>query len=328
MAVLGALSDIVSPSGRGAVAFASLLKKSKLVSLLNSRQAWELGATSNLWKPTKPQDAMQTRSLDSAYSNDTTLQFADNVAESLKFVGGKVKWDNSLEADVKNKMGTLNFEDQVGDVFNSFAENLDNKYMNGAGTGSDFKGLSVILDGTTDLPGYTSFKGVYGGESLMSGTTPKSFNFLTATDKEILRALNTWISYCEDPTDIIINPSLYSVLVALGFVKTTYGNDPTNLGSPLQSLFGIPITVLSETAMPNTEIKLGGTDGATDKNTSMYILSLGEKKYSMITNSGLFYRDHEAVENKQASVEEFEIRSAWRIRKKRSAVRINHLAAV
>jgi hypothetical protein len=328
MALLSTLSDIVSPSGRGALAFASLKKKSKLVSLLDKRSAFELGATSNLWKPTKVQDAMQTRAIDGAYSSDTTVSFADNVPDALRFIGGKLKWDNTYAADVKNGQNNINFDEQIGDIFNLFAENVDGKWMAGTGTSPDFIGLTKILNGTDDLPGFTGYKGVYGAEAQMSGTTPKSFNFLTATDKEIIRATNLWLSYCENPTDILMNQAVYSVYMALGFVKVAYTMEPNNVGSSLETLFGVPITVLNDTAIPNTETKLDGTVGATDKNTSMYITSLGEKSCSMITNSGLFYRDHDSVESKQAQVEEFEIRSNWRIRKKKSAVRINHLLAV
>jgi hypothetical protein len=325
MAQLSGLSKINSPSGRGNLALGYLLQESPFLAYLESQSAFEEGSTSFRYNVLADiAAAAAARAIGGSWTTSDKTPPSDQTG-SLRIHGGSIDIDRSHMADAEN--GVLNIDKWLEKLgvkqMRSFAQGYEGKLFNSDGSSNSIYGLTTILDGTTDIPGFTGVKGVANAAEYTAATDDSMDLTNSTAQGEFIEMMELLLAQVSNPTAIVVNPSLAARISTIARVKHIIGESRDLFGRPISTYAGIPIVKVLATSILNTE----EDDNATPltNTTSLYIMSPGEMRTSLVTNSGLEWNDYGTLEGKESYREKWEIRASWKIEESNSILRVRNL---
>lgn len=313
MATLRTLSNL-NGSARGQAALGILLDRALLLRFLEQQSGFELDATTFDSFPIDGSGTLQTRAIGGAF-NATDKAPPARVGGQLAIYGDKINIDISHRADARQGLRDMDvwIEREASRRVRDLAAKLDAAVMNDPGTGTTMKGLSKILDGATDIPGFAGKKGVIDARSF--GGSGNSFDLTAAATAAqhdaFIEGLEKALIEVPDCKGIVVNRTLAARITTVARRAHMLGESRDLFGRPVPSFNGVPIYSVSDTAIPVNEPSNGGTP--TTDTTSLYLLNPGEGRLSVVTNEGLYYQEWDHLEAKESSQEMFELRMAWKV---------------
>ena len=319
---------INSPSGRGNDALALLLQNSPFLRFIDENSGWELDAINFSWLPTDiASKTIAARAIGSGatYSAQdlaiTTLQTAAQAA-----YGFAVDIDVAYLQDAQQKLRDIDvwFLKELRSRMKQIAASFELSLFNGTGNSNALKGLKVILDGSTALPGYAATYCVGNAQAVTGGST-KSCDLKTNrnNDAAFCEWLMLELANVDNPTGLVMSPAMAARLSTIGKNLNYFGEGRDTFGIPYTTFAGIPLKPTLATSILSTE----PDDTATPVNetTSVYILAPAEQALSIVSNCGMTYEDYDHMETKESKREKMEIRGAWKIEEPRAARRIRNI---
>lgn len=312
------ISNIESTSGMGSEALALILQNSPVMAMLETANAFELDTDAFEFYTPDDSLTLQSRAKGEAYDAEFK-QMGSRQSASQKYNGFKFVIDASDIADMKLGKTADYWKKDLQRMIKTFATAYDVNAFQGAGTGSAFKGLSTILNGSTNMPGY-GVTGVIDAASGISGT-PNSLDLTSSSNwMYFLEKIDAWIAEVQNPTALIMNLSMRSRLISICHEKRNITTTLDAFNQPLTNYNGIPIYVMKDETILKTE----ADNAAAAVTTSIYVASPGEMNFSFVTNSGLEWREPDA-EPQEGSIYKGEIRGAWKIEDKNAVRRIRNI---
>lgn len=311
MARLAELSN--APSERGRALLSLLLSQDNFMAFLDQHSGFEEDSTDFDYRPTNPTQALQTRAEGGEYT-PVDVTPPSKQADSLSFHGFGFDIDDTRIADARRNLRDFDawLRKEVYRRFRAFARLYANQVFIGPGTTTTLKGLSVILDGTTDIPGYTGVTGVIDTADWLSGS-PVSFD-LSNEDNwgTFIEKLIRYRNEVPDARGMPMGPELYARMHSIAHKKHILGESRDLFGDPVKTFAGIPMIEVREgSILTNEPDNTGGTP--LENTTSLYIMRPGEGELSMVTNSGLEFDDDIQLEKKESQRVKGELRTKWKI---------------
>ena len=312
-----------SPSGRGRAALGYFVQESPFVRWLDANSGFELDATQYDYLPANGSSTVQTRGIGDSYT-ENALNVGNRISGQLYLHGDAVVVDITHLADKNLGLRDVDawFEKELKRRFRSFARGYEGLLFNGSGSGTppQIKGLKTILDGTNPIPGFTETR-------VMNAKDWDTGDHLDATTdggkKKLYELLMYALGEVDTPRGIICNRKTYARLPMIAREYHIWGIDQDAFGQPVQTFAGVPIVPVLDTTITTTE----PNDAATPQNvtTSIYILSPGEMRFSLLTNSGLYWKDFDHTDDAEQGKEVWEIRAAWKIEAPEAVLRIRNI---
>lgn len=326
MAQLGAVSNLRGIQ-RGQEALANMIAISPFLRAMDAigGGGWQEGPLNNDFHPVNPSLTLQARNLDGSYSSLAITPEAKQT-DTQRFHGFQIDVDQAhLADDARGLMPLASwFPDQLKEEVQQFGRLFEKGAFQGTGAGTPtvLKGLGTILDGTTDLQGYTGVKGVINGEDYDAGQSFDLTVIDAATANQFLEALELWAAEVEGANVMFCHPKLGAKIGSM--YRMLHGNPESRdmFGQKIDVIASLPLVRLLKETVMLTEAN--ADESATDT-TSLYIVNLGENLTSMMTNSGLEYEEYDMLQDKQSGREKGEIRSNWRLKRKDCIRRVRHL---
>ncbi len=325
MSTLAPLSNL-RDSDRGRAMLAIILTASPFLRFLEANSAFEEDATNFDWLPVSGTSSAQARDIGGSYTA-TQETPGSRLAGLLAMHGDAQMIDESHLADAARGLRDVPvwFQKQLVRKGTSFGEAFEGLLFNGTGTGTplQIKGLLNILDGTTDLPGFSGKKGVidartYGGSGVsfdLSGST---------NDAAFLEGLELSLGEVDNPTGIVANRKLAARITTIAHRSRKIDITQDQFGQRITTYDGVPIIQVKDGTIKNDEKDNTPTTPLTNT-TSYYIMSPGEQRVSLVTNSGVDYHEHDHPDNKEVNKERWEIRSAWKIEQEVAIRRVRNI---
>jgi len=331
MANLAQLSSSNNPQ-KGTAALGILLQNSPFLRFLNATSGFELVPTDFDFRAVGGTSSAPARAEGGAYTTEDIVPAAKTTG-ALTMHGDGVDVDVTRLADAANGLMSMNtwLIKAAQQKLIAFAKAYESLLFNGDGTSNKIKGLAHILDGTA-LPGFSGVTRLWNAADYSVDSTPKSMDLtVSGTNydknlKRLIELLTLCLGEVTDAQGIIVNPSLHSRLTTIAGDRAMAANVTQVLdtfGRPVTMFNGIPLIQI----LPDTIVNTEDDDTATPvaETTSLYILSPGELKCSLVTNSGLQYWAYDALQAKESGREKWEIRAAWKIEDKYSVARIRNI---
>lgn len=324
MATLAALSNL-NGSTRGQAALGILLERSFILRFLEQQSAFEEAGTQFETQPIAGEGTLQTRPIGGAFTPTLKLPGA-RIAGQLAIYGDKIQIDRTHLDDAARGLSSMDvwLEAEARMRVRDLASKLDSALMDDPGTGTTMRGLARILDGTP-LPGFGGVTGVLDARAF--GGAGTSFDLTagaaTAQHDAFIEGLQQALVRVPDAAALVVSRRLGARLSTLARRAHMNGEARDLFGRPVQTFDGVPIYVVSDTAITATEPS--NSSAPTNDTTSIYVLAPGEGKLSIATNSGLYYREWDHLETKETNQEMFEMRMAWKIEDAESALRIRNI---
>jgi hypothetical protein len=323
-------------SARGVDAVNIALANSPLLRAINAMSGFEQDATDFFFDAIEQASDITARTPGSGATAPThDMGTITRTAGALRAYSDGVDIDISYLADVEiGKNGINNqIDKKIKTKLKNFFRGLEIKIAAAQGGGSEMKGLSKILDGTTTLPGFTDTTRVINAKDYSKkDTTPTSLDISIATtnyDKNINYFLEMLYT-ARNSMDTSMPMFMYAPEAIAARVQTIARNENTlttdinNFGVPVQMWNGIPIITCVSGAIPVNESDDKATTPNTDT-TSIYFISPGEMRTSLVTNSGVEYFEFPYLEAKTSGREYWETRLAWKIEEPKSILRIRNI---
>lgn len=319
---LAQLSQLDSERGRAALAL--LLDGDPFLRFLEAHAAWEEDATTFDWRPIDPSQALQTRAIGGEYTPDDATPAA-LVADSLALHGFSIDIDETHIADANRRLRDLDIwlDKEVSRRVRRWSKLFGNALFVGAGTTTLLKGLSKILDGTTDLPGYAGETGVIDAADFLAGA-PDSFDLSNADNwATFIEKLIRYRGEVPGAKGMVMGPELFARMYTIAQQKHILGEQRDTFGVPVTTFAGLPMieaipgTILA-TEPDNNDVPVANT-------TSLYIMRPGEMDLSLVSNSGLHFDDDIDLEKKESRRIKAEIRAKWKIEEKDSIRRFRNI---
>lgn len=326
MATIASLSTLKTESGRGRNALGILLESSPLLRLLEKTSGWQEDSTSFTYEAGEESSTAPARALNSNYTPATRSR-ASLLSGSLKNHGDAVSTDVSLLADAQRGLRNADkwLENAIATKMASFGRKYEYLLMKSTGASNSISGLEKILDGTTDVPGFTGYTGVANAKDATAAADVSLDISDAAGQKALLEFLRLQLAEVENPLAIVMSPALWARLnTAAVDLKMITPGGVDQFGQPIMSFDGVEIVKTLPDTLPATEAD-DTPDTPLTNTTSIYIMSPAEEQFALRSNSGLYYIDHDHVENSQFGQEWWEIRAAWTITNKRSVRRIRNI---
>ncbi len=328
MAVIKSLSNF-NGSARGAAALADILTYSPLMNALDVFSGYEDGDTSFRWRPTVAGSSAAARAIGSAYS-PTAITPETEQTDSLANHGAGVKIDVSHLADVRRSGGNLSqwLAGQLKKELKNFAIAYELQLVQGTGQANAIEGLQTILDGT-DLPGYPGITRVTNAATASVDNTPKSLDLtlgatnLTKNTDGLLELLYNAFADTDQTRFLYMNSGMFARMQTIARTEHILGENRDLFGIPVPTFNGVPMITCSTGAITSTEDDDTATPLAAT--TSIYLMSPGEMRLSLVTNSGLEYWEYPFLEAAEAGEEKWEIRAQWKIEEPTAITRIRNI---
>lgn len=318
------VSRIEAESEIGRAAVALMLQHSPMLQFLDEHNAFEQDAMDFDWWPADNASNIQARVRGGSFTIQAVTKGSKQTG-LLYILGDGVYVDEGDLADMELKLRDIDSHllKKLQRRLRSFARLFDGYLFNGTGTGSpvEMKGLTAYFDGSTDIPGWaTGNKGVI---NAAENATGDSFDLTTADNYDLfIESLMDWISKVEDPKGLLMNPALRARMTTVARVKHILGESRDSFGRPVQTFNDIPMVPMLAASIPITEDDDAGTPVA--ETTSLYISSPAEMDFSLVTNSGLAFKDYDP-DDKQSEGHTWEVRSAWKPEKENSMIRVRNI---
>ncbi len=303
-----------------------LLERSAYIRFLDQHSAFEELATDFLYRPTDDTATLRGRSLGGSY---TVTDKAPPALQSdkLAFYGEAIDVDESHEADAARGLMDIDkwLDKMLRKTVRDWAKKYENAIFNGAGTGTPLpmKGLSVLIDGTTDIPGFTGYKAIANAADA-DPDSGKSFDLSKAANEDaFIEALTLWLTQVDNPQGIVMNKEMFARMTTIARRKHMLGESRDLFGVPVPTFNNVPMIQALDGSITNTEDD--DTAEPLEVTTSIYIQSPGEMKYSIATNSGLHFHDVGELEGKESQRMRWEIRSENKIEEKDVILRVRNI---
>lgn len=323
MATLRQLSNL-NGSARGQAALGIILEQALIMRFLEQNSGFELDATTFDYLVVDGQDNLQTRAIGGSFARTAKTPPA-RLPGQLAIYGDGITIDRSHIADAERGLRDMDtwIEREASRRVRKVAKKLDTALMKDPGTGNTMKGLSVILNGTSDIPGFTGVKGVSNAQAYKSGSH-KSLDLTDAANYPyFIEGLIKDLTKVDNPSGLVMNHSLFARMYTIARKEAILGESRDLFGRPVNTFNGVPMYAVDDTSIPNNE----PDDTATPLTvtTSLYIMTPREMGLSIVTNEGLYYQEWEHLEEKESKGEMFELRMAWKIEDDRSVLRVRNL---
>lgn len=321
---LKALSTINSPSGRGNDALGVLLQESPFLRFLEENSGWEEDATNYDFLPT-PYDLLtiEERTAGNSY---TAAAVSPNSRQtgSLYFQGASIDIDISYLADAQRGLRDIPtwFTKELRSRMKQFSVGYEKLLFQGTGVDGQIKGLKTIIAGS-DIPGYTGTTCLENAQEVTAGST-KSCDISSSTNfAKFMEWLWKKINSIDRPMGLVMNRALYARMWTIARKEQVLSETRDMFGMPIAKYNGIPMIPVLDTTILNTEPDDTGTP--VNETTSLYIMSPGEQRLSLVSNSGLYWMDYDHLENNEQGREKWEIRAAWKIEEPLAISRIRNI---
>jgi hypothetical protein len=309
----------------GSILLALIMQKSPFMRYMEDNSAFELVGTEGDYRPANAESDIQSRDEGGGYTPQA-ITLDSKINTLLYFHGGAVSLDETRLADAEKNLYDINtyLNERYPEEFKKFIIGYELKLFQGSGAGTPklLKGLKTILDGSTDIPGFTDIKGVINANDYCDGD---SFD-LTVRDNDdaFIEGLRLWLSEVENPNGIIVNPRLGARLATIADKWGAAGLSVDKFGQSVKTFDNIPIITTLATSILNTENDDNAVPVA--ETTSLYIAAAGEGAYSILTNSGLSFKDFDIEPNNvKSTASSWEIRSANRIKMRNCVRRVRYI---
>lgn len=327
MATLSQLSQIDNQRGREALGY--ILQYSPLLRFYEEQSAFAEGGTTFDSMPVDADGTVQTRVLGGSYtSND--LGLPTRIPQALGFHGDQLDIDRSIVADAER--GLRSVEAYINKFFplkvKYWVEGMERLVMNGTGvkdnSGREMKGLSVILDGQTDLPGFTGHTGVIDAVDFLS-TSPNAFDLTDEANWDDFMEGMEQLMYMVGATGILLNRQLGSKMTTIARKNHIQGERRDAFGNPIDQYDAADLVRLNDGSITNTESDNASTPN--DVTTSLYLVRPAEGEQDIVTNSGLEFEDYDGqkVQEKQSTRMTWEMRCENNITDKWSILRVRNI---
>lgn len=289
------LSQLASVQAQGATVLSDLLDKSQFLRLAQFRE----DGTDYVKHPAQKRDEPGFR----AKSGDYGTPENDNPTISLgelKFLGKEAILEKSYKIDAQK--GLMNLDLYKRRLLKrhgyAMARGIDKMTFAGDGTGNNILGFSELLDGTTNVPGFT--------DTMVQDAPDGSLDLTDSTNwPAFLEILDELQADVPNATMLAANGSLVAKLNTIGRDKSSVGEGRDAFGRPYATYNGIPIARLNDGAITNTEPSGEGTP--TNDTTSLYVIRFEEVDGTCLpSNSGFQFTDFpelEASVNEKARME-------------------------
>lgn len=324
MATLVQLSsgNIRSESGRGSNALQTLLSDLPFLSFLERNSGWELDATTFTWTPTTAASTAPARAIGANFSENTRT-FPNAVTGSQRIHGDAVTTDITYLRDANAGLGNRNvqLEKDVARRLKTYGAAYEALLFNGSGSSNTIIGLKTILDGTTNLPGYSVTRVKNAKDVAASGDSLNIGD--SAGQKKFLELLRTSLADVNTPTGIVINRSLWARIETAAYDRGLTAPGVNEFGQAITRFSGIELVVVNDSTIALNEPDDNNTP--VTNTTSCYIMSPGEMRLSLVSNSGLAYMDWDHQDNAEKGKETWEIGAAWKIEVPESILRIRNI---
>lgn len=326
MSTIAALSVLKTESGRGRNALGILLEASPFLRFLEKVGGWQEDASTFTYEAGEETSTAPARALNATYTPADRARAA-LLSGGLRNHGDAVSTDVSLLADAARGLRNADkwLENAIATKIAAFARKYEYLLFKSPGTSSSIIGLQTILDGTTDIPGFTSFTGVANAKDATAASDVSLDVSDAAGQKALIEFLRLQLAEVENPLGIVMSPALWARLntAATDLKMVTHGGID-QFGQPVMAFDNVEIVKTLPDTLPTTEADDTPTTPLTNT-TSIYIMSPGEDRFSLRSNSGLYYIDHDHVENTEFGQEWWEIRAALTITNKRAVRRIRNI---
>ncbi|HVZ38179.1 MAG TPA: hypothetical protein VHI13_02805, partial [Candidatus Kapabacteria bacterium] len=210
MAILAQLSQIDSTRGQGALAI--MLSDDPFIRHLEQVSGWEEDATDFDYPTVDGDSDVQTRARGGQYESDGEVP-VPRISGSLAFHGDSFTVDRSDLADASRGLRDLPkwIEGKITKKVKKWSRKFSVKLWQGSGADGNIKGLVNVVDGATDLPGYTGYKGVIDARDYTAGA-----DYLDLTNKDnwgaFYRLVIQAVSEVENPTGMSMNKELFGLV--------------------------------------------------------------------------------------------------------------------
>ncbi len=304
-----------------------LLAWSAFFAFIERNSGYELAATDFDLYPVIGDTDVQTRGVGEGYTRESMLP-PDRVAESLGFHGDSVVVDRSHYEDDRRGLRPIGswLPKNLRGAFREWVKGMESLVFNGQGTDDprEMLGLSQILDGSSDVPGFSVTMVIDAADFVDASVD--HLDMSDETHREAFRkALEQILPNYNEP-GVVCNRQLGSAISGIAQEATSYQTEQTDLWGMVERVFGYELVRLFDGVIPNDE----PNNASTPQNvtTSAYVLSPAEGQYSIATNSGLWVKDEveDLTEDDIASGKvEWEMRCENAIQDKYAAVRIRNI---
>lgn len=315
-------------SARGRAVVNNILSNSKYFQVLSVLKGFELDTTISNYIPFSYNSTLATRELGNSFSYTvTTPPNAQSITQAI--AGEVVLIDKSYVRDAAIKGTAIEKWLQTELVRRSVAYGrlMDVELTKGSGTSGAIKGLKAILNGTTNIPGFSTtgvvnaanYSTISGAKHLDLRLDQTNFEKEATAFREMLQKIT---SELDDANVLVCNNTMWSRISTIAG-KLNLLSSPTNELLKTPSVGQLNTIVIPDLAYPNDEPD-DTTPTALNVTTSIYLLSVRTGALSLVTN-GFDYREADYMEMKEASEEKWEMGVAWKIENQNAVRRIRNI---
>lgn len=331
MATLRSLSR-THGSQRGLGMIDIIETNSPLMRAMSAMNAWEEGGTTSQHRENIAASSIAGRAIGSSWT-PSAMSPASEITTTLKIEGAGVTLDVTYIADAEINANGLQawLDKQIKEEGIKFAKSAEIDLMLSTGASNKYVGMTSVLDGTNVFPLTSSDTRVINAASYDYAASQKSFglnvdNTNYTANKELFLELMAYADSLVDEGNgkiMLLNAAMLYRMNAIAQQNRILGEDRTKFGQLVRTFNGIPMIPLTAGAILSTE----DDDTATplEVSTSIYLISPGEMRTSIVTNSGLEYWEDPKLQAGESGQDKWEIRAAWKIQDPNSIVRIRNI---
>ena len=310
----------------GGIMLGMLLQHSKFMRWMEQNNGFEVAATEDKFYTYDATARVLNRAIGDEKEPQAVTPNRTPVNFGLKIQGDAVSVDISHISDQKLKLLDVDvmLEKELKNRFKDFAKKYEMELFHGLGTGDTFKGLYDIVDGSTNIPGYSETRFVDATAHTGLSSAPVSMD-LTNSDRQsdFLEMMQKITYMVEDPKGIFCNESFFARIQTIARKHHILGESRDLFGVPIPTWNKIPLIVMPDSVLPSDDEDNTPTTPL-ENCTSIWIFSPGEQRFSLCTNSGLYVADHHNDTGEIVKTS-WEIRGAFKIEEPKSILRIGKL---
>jgi len=291
---------------------------------LEQNSGFEQDATEFDFRPDDETTTVKGRELGEVYESVREEPSAKETL-ALALHGDRMHVDRSHVEDDRRGLRDLQgwLERRLGKLYRSWAKGFEAVLFNGdhTATPAQMKGLSKVYNGTTNLPGF-GITGVLSAHNYTDGADQSMDLGDSANWDAFFEMMYLALSEVDDPKGIVVGKELYARVNTIARERHIRGESRDLLGRIIPNWDGVPIIRAKDGTIPTNE---ANADASATDTTSLYILSPGEQRLSVVTNSGLYFNEKLDLETQEGMGIEWEIRSQWKVEEKNAGRRVRYI---
>lgn len=332
MASLKSLSKYINGQS-GADLMRAIFDNSMFLTWLESVGGWELDATDFDWL-----NIGGTADLRNIAESGTWGEFTA-IASTAKQTGSQaIYYDGFTVSSMRNIDQDRGLRQQDQWIYKTrlakhraFAKALEKAIFVDDGTSNKMKGITKRLNGTDRLEGYADTnlwtdaeaKRVFDASTKAKSATAKTMDLTDDTNFDgFVEMMYTAKAMMDNLKGIIIpdaaRPRITTILRKTGLLTPNQNYEREILNFDGVPLISVPNTVIPQNEPDNTATPLTNT-------TSIYFLSPEEQRFSIVSNSGLWYNEYNHRENKYLDKEMYGINMQTKIEDNRAVLRVRNI---